>query len=274
MFSKTRQVMGVLNVTPDSFSDGGRYLDHSAAIAHGLQLVEHGADIIDVGGESTRPGAESIDAEVELARVVPVIRALVGHPTVERSSVVISVDTTKAAVAAAAIDAGARIVNDVSAGRPDPDMLGVVASGGAGYVVMHRQGTSRSMQRAPRYHDVVGEVCSMLIDRLDVARAAGIAADAVIADPGIGFGKTLEHNLQLLGSLRQIVDTVCVPVLVGTSRKSFMGAALGLAVDQRDEATLATTVWAYEHGATMVRVHDVRAAVHAAGLLSEMRRAS
>lgn len=270
--------MGILNVTPDSFSDGGRYLDHAAAIEHGLALVEQGADIIDVGGESTRPGAEFVDAQTELARVVPVVRALAEHLSAERSEVMISVDTTKAVVAAAALDAGARMVNDVSAGQSDPDMLGVVAGAGAGYAAMHRRGTPSSMQHAMQhdlhYDDVVGEVCDVLLGRLDAARGAGISPDALLADPGIGFGKTLEHNLRLLGSLREIVDAVGVPVLVGTSRKSFMGAALGLAVDERDEATLATTVWAYEHGVTMVRVHDVRAAVHAARLLSEMRRAS
>jgi dihydropteroate synthase len=193
----------------------------------------------------------------------------------ERVEVPISVDTTKAAVADAALTAGATIVNDVSAGTADPDMLGVVAARGAGYVAMHMQGEPRTMQVDPHYDDVVGEVAGFLVERLDAARAAGIADDALMADPGIGFGKTIDHNLELLASLPELIAAVGVPVLVGTSRKAFLGRI----VDEpdpaaRDDATLATVVWALERGAAMVRVHDVRGAVQAAAVLGAMARAS
>lgn len=262
-------VMGVVNVTPDSFSDGGRYLDPGAAVEHGLELAAAGADVLDVGGESTRPGAEPVEAGEEARRVVPVIRRLAAE-----AKVPVSVDTTKAAVAAAALEAGASIVNDVSAGRFDEAMLPLVAVAGAGYVAMHMQGTPATMQREPRYGDVVAEVGEFLVGRLAAAEEAGIARERLWADPGIGFGKTAAHNFELLARLPELVATVGVPVVVGTSRKVFIGAALGgLPVDEREEGTLATVVWALDRGASMVRVHDVRPAVEVARLLAALRTA-
>ncbi|HKF91455.1 MAG TPA: dihydropteroate synthase [Acidimicrobiia bacterium] len=269
-------VMGIVNVTPDSFSDGGLFLDPDAAVAHGIALAGQGADVLDVGGESTRPGAAPVPADEELRRVLPVVERLAAE-----TSVPISVDTTKAAVARAALDAGATVVNDVSAGRLDPDILGVAAEAGAGYVVMHMQGEPRTMQADPHYDDVVAQVGDFLADRVDAARAAGVAEDAIAADPGIGFGKTVEHNLRLLAGLPALVERVRVPVMVGTSRKTFVGKLLAragaasgdLPVDQREEGTLATVVWAVERGASIVRVHDVLPAVRAVRLLDALRGA-
>ena len=253
-------VMGIVNVTPDSFSDGGRYVDAAVAIEHGLRLVAGGADVLDVGGESTRPGAEPVPAEEEIRRVVPVIAGLASRTTVP-----ISVDTMKAPVAEAALVAGATIVNDVSAGLADPGMLGLVARAGAGYVVMHMRGTPRTMQDDPRYDDVVAEVTAFLQERVAAAEAAGISRDRLLADPGIGFGKTAEHNLQLLRRLDELVGALDpVGVLVGTSRKRFLG---GKSPADREEATLATVVWALDAGAAMVRVHDVVPSAAAVGLL-------
>lgn len=263
-------VMGVVNVTPDSFSDGGRYLDPEAAVAHGVELARDGAAVLDVGGESTRPGAEPVDAEAERRRVLPVVEGLRGAVDVP-----ISIDTTKAAVAEAAIAAGATIVNDVSAGRLDPRMLNVCAAAGVGYVAMHMLGEPRTMQDDPRYDDVVREVGDFLVERLDAARAAGIPERALMADPGIGFGKTLEHNLTLLAHLGDLRARVGVPLLVGTSRKGFLGRLVGEErADARDEATLATVVWCLDHGASMVRVHDVRRAVQGAAVLTAIRTAT
>jgi dihydropteroate synthase len=263
-------VMGVVNVTPDSFSDGGRFDAPDAAVAHARELAAAGAAVLDIGGESTRPGASPVDAAVEIGRVVPVIDALA-----DTVAVPISIDTTKAAVADAALRAGATIVNDVSAGTADPGMHGVVAASGAGYVAMHMQGEPRTMQANPHYDDVVSDVAAFLAARLDAARAAGIADDALMADPGIGFGKTVEHNLELLASLPELIAAVGVPVLVGTSRKAFLGRIIDESdPEARDDATLATVVWALERGAAMVRVHDVRAAVQAAAVLGALARAS
>lgn len=261
-------VMGVLNVTPDSFSDGGKFQELEVAVEHGRRLARDGAHIIDVGGESTRPGAEPVSVVEELERVIPVVEGLadLGVP--------LSVDTSKAPVAAAALGAGATWVNDVTAGRHDPDILGVVGAAGAGYVAMHMQGEPRTMQRAPSYGNVVAEVGDFLAERVQRAEDAGIAADRILVDPGIGFGKTLEHNLSLLAGLSELAERVPAPLLVGTSRKSFMGALLDLPVEERDEATLATVVWAFERGASVVRVHDVRSAVHAARLVDVLRRAT
>jgi dihydropteroate synthase len=269
-------VMGIVNVTPDSFSDGGRFLEPDAAVAHGIELVAQGADALDVGGESTRPGAAPVPADEELARVVPVVERLA-----TATSVPVSIDTTKSAVARAALEAGATAVNDVSAGRHDPEILNVTAEAGAGYVVMHMQGEPRTMQVDPRYDDVVAEVGDFLVERIDAARAAGIASGEIAADPGVGFGKTVEHNLQLLAGLPALAERVQVPVMVGTSRKTFIGRLLGratgasedLPVDQREEGTLATVVWAVERGASIVRVHDVLPAVRAVRLLGAMRSA-
>jgi dihydropteroate synthase len=245
--------MGVLNVTPDSFSDGGRYLDPERAVAHGLALAAEGADVVDVGGESTRPGAAPVDEAAERRRVVPVIAALA--PTVR-----VSVDTRSAAVAEAAVGAGATLVNDVSA-----SLWPVAAAAGVGWVAMHMQGEPATMQRAPRYVDVVAEVAAFLRARAAEARAAGV--EEVWVDPGIGFGKTLEHNLELLRSLDRLVADG-VPVVVGTSRKRSLGSLTGDApVDDRLEASVATAVWAVDHGAAMVRVHDVAPTVRALRLL-------
>jgi dihydropteroate synthase len=253
------QVMGVVNVTPDSFSDGGRYLDHAAALAHARALVAQGADWIDIGGESTRPGAEPVPVDEERRRVVPVVTALAaeGVPT--------SVDTRTPAVADAAVAAGARMVNDVSA---SPALAAVAAAGGAAYVAMHMQGEPRTMQDAPAYADVVTEVRDHLVARADAARAAGV--DDVYVDPGIGFGKTLAHNLDLLANLDVLVATG-YPVLVGTSRKGMLGTLAARAdaagavppAGDRLEGSVATAVWALLRGAAMVRVHDVAATVRA-----------
>ena len=269
-------VMGIVNVTPDSFSDGGRFLDAEAAVAHGMDLVRQGADVLDVGGESTRPGAAPVSADEELRRVVPVVERLTAA-----TSVPVSVDTTKAVVAQAALDAGATVVNDVSAGRLDPEILSVTATAGAGYVAMHMQGEPRTMQADPRYDDVVAEVGDFLAARVDAARAAGIAEGAIAADPGIGFGKTVAHNLRLLAGLPALTERVRVPVMVGSSRKTFVGKVLAragaasedLPVDEREEGTLATVVWAVERGASIVRVHEVLPAARALRLLDALHAA-
>ena len=243
-------VMGILNVTPDSFSDGGDFWDPDAAISHGLALWAEGADIVDVGGESTRPGAEAIDATEECRRVVGVIAALT------HAGVTVSLDTTKAQVAAAGLEAGAAMINDVSA-FADPDMAAVVAQADAAAVLMHRQGTPRTMQENPTYDDVVAEVRRFLEERAAGAAAAGMKSARIAIDPGIGFGKTLDHNLALLGHLHELVGTG-YPVVVGTSRKSFLGALLGIeAARDRDNATGATTALAIAQGVACVRVHSV-----------------
>jgi dihydropteroate synthase len=257
-------VMGIVNVTPDSFSDGGRFLDADAAVAHGEALVAAGADVLDVGGESTRPGAAPVGIEEEQERILPVITRLAAD-----AGVPVSVDTSKAAVAQAALDAGATIVNDVTAGR-DPGMLGVVAAADAGLVLMHMRGEPRTMQEAPHYDDVVVEVGDFLVDCLAAARHAGIASDALCVDPGLGFGKTAAHNLQLLARLPELVARVDAPVLVGPSRKSFVAKVVGDDLIARDDGTLATVVYALDQGARVVRVHDVGAAADAVRLLTVM----
>jgi dihydropteroate synthase len=247
--------MGVVNVTPDSFSDGGLFLEADAAIAHGRQLLAEGADIVDVGGESTRPGAEPVSEEEELQRVLPVVEGLAGAR--------ISIDTTKAAVAREAIDAGAEIVNDVSALRFDPKLAGVVAESGARCVLMHMLGEPRTMQRDPRYEDVVAEVKAFLEERLTFAVGQGVAEERIWLDPGIGFGKTVRHNLELLRRLDEIA-AVGRPVVVGTSRKSFLGKLThGRPEHERLPGTIATNVLALERGASVFRVHDVAPVVDA-----------
>jgi dihydropteroate synthase len=246
------RLMGVLNVTPDSFSDGGRFLEPAAAVAQGLELAREGAAIIDVGGESTRPGAEPVGEAEELRRVVPVIEGL-RAAGVEAQ---ISIDTSKAAVARAAIDAGASLVNDVSAFRHDPEMAALVAERGVDCCLMHMRGEPRTMQVEPRYDDVVGEVRDFLSQRAEFAIAAGIEPARIILDPGIGFGKAVEHNLALLGRIEELV-AIGFPILVGTSRKSFLGRITGRPTDGRVAATVATCVMAFERGATHFRVHDV-----------------
>ena len=244
-------VMGIVNVTPDSFADGGRYLDPRAAVAHGLRLAAEGADLLDVGGESTRPGAAYVEEAVELGRVLPVVEALAAA-----TEAPLSIDTRKAAVARAALAAGAAVVNDVSAGRDDPDLLGVVAEAKVPLVLMHMQGTPATMQDDPRYDDVVGEVEAFLRERCAAAEAAGVAAEQLAVDPGIGFGKRDEHNYALLAALPRLTR-LGHPVLVGTSRKGFIGRALDLPVGERLEGSAAAVVWAVERGARIVRVHDV-----------------
>jgi dihydropteroate synthase len=247
--------MGVLNVTPDSFSDGGRFLDAAAAIAHAERMAADGAAIVDVGGESTRPGADPVPEAVELERVVPVVEriAVDAGPTV-------SIDTTKLAVAEAAVQAGARIVNDVSALRFAPEMAGLVAQTGATCVLMHMLGEPRTMQEDPRYDDVVSDVKAFLEERLAFAVGEGVREDRVWLDPGIGFGKSADHNLELLRRLDEIA-AIGRPVVVGTSRKSFLGRITGRGADDRVAATVAANVLAYERGARIFRVHDVAAAV-------------
>jgi dihydropteroate synthase len=252
--------MGIVNVTPDSFSDGGRFLDAEAAIAHGLQLIEEGAQIVDVGGESTRPGAEPVSADEELRRVRPVIEGIAAAPVTDRSitsHAQISIDTSKASVARAALDAGATLVNDVTALRGDPQMASVVAESGAECCLMHMLGEPRTMQLEPRYADVVDDVKAFLLARLEFAVGEGIAEDRVLLDPGIGFGKTVAHNLELLRRLGELVE-LGRPVVIGTSRKSFLGRLAGAPESsQRLAGTLATNVLALERGARVFRVHDV-----------------
>jgi dihydropteroate synthase len=244
-------VMGIVNVTPDSFSDGGLYIDAPAAIAHGLELASAGAAILDVGGESTRPGAASVSEPEELARVVPVIEGLSAAGPRAR----ISIDTSKAAVAAAALRAGASMVNDVTALRADPTIAELVAAHRVDICLMHMLGEPRTMQRNPHYEDVVSEVKAFLEERMAFAVAEGIAERRILLDPGIGFGKTAEHNLELLDRLDELV-ALGRPVVIGTSRKSFLGRITGRPVDDRMAATIATNVLAYERGARVFRVHD------------------
>jgi dihydropteroate synthase len=252
-------VMGIVNVTPDSFSDGGLYLDCDAAIEHGLELEREGATILDIGGESTRPGAEPVDAATERERVVPVIEGLIAAGTAAR----ISVDTSKAAVAQAALAAGASFVNDVTALRADPEMAAVVAAAGADCCLMHMLGEPRTMQDDPHYNDVVTEVREFLIERMELAVAAGIAEARIMLDPGIGFGKTVAHNLELLRRLDEIV-AIGRPVMIGTSRKSFLGRITGKTnARERLAGTIATNVLAYERGARVFRVHDVAPVIDA-----------
>ncbi len=250
-------IMGIVNVTPDSFSDGGRFLDSSAALEQGLRLIEEGAGIVDVGGQSTRPGSAEVTVEEELRRVIPVIEGLRA-----RSGAAISVDTYRAEVARAALEAGADIVNDISAFRFDGAMLPLLAETGAPAVAMHILGTPRNMQDDPRYDDVVAEVLAYLGESLERAERAGISRERVAVDPGIGFGKTVEHNLLLLRSLVRFRE-LGSPVLLGASRKSFIGKVLGLEVGDRLEGTLAVSALAAAAGADIIRVHDAGANLRA-----------
>ncbi|MGK2932828.1 MAG: dihydropteroate synthase [Solirubrobacterales bacterium] len=247
--------MGIVNVTPDSFSDGGEYFDADKAIRHGHELIAAGADVLDIGGESTRPGAEAVPADEELRRIVPVVEGLVG-------TVPISIDTAKAAVAATAIDRGATIVNDVTGLRGDGDMAPLCAERGVEVVLMHMLGTPRTMQNDPTYGDVVAEVRDFLLERTDLAVAAGIDRDNIWIDPGIGFGKTLEHNLALLAATDDFAATG-LPVLVGPSRKAFIGKIDGSVEGDRVGGTIAACLQALAGGSSMVRVHDVGPVVQA-----------
>lgn len=246
-------IMGILNVTPDSFSDGGQFNQLDAAVAQGLQLVADGADVIDIGGESTRPGAEPVSEADELARTVPVIEKLA-----QQTEVPISIDTTKSAVAKAALDAGAVIVNDISGLTFDERMATVCANTDAGVICMHIKGTPQDMQADPVYGDVVSEVCDFFRERMVALQAAGIPAERIMLDPGIGFGKTADHNIQLLSSIADI-HTLGRPLLIGHSRKRFLAKVVGRPVDERLAGTIGVAVAVAQQSADMIRVHDVQA---------------
>ena len=256
-FPRPTLVMGIVNVTPDSFSDGGRFLAADAAVKHALALIAEGADLIDIGGESTRPNAAPVDEAEELRRVLPVLEALA--PVVK---VPLSIDTQKPGVARAALRAGASVVNDIAANRTDDALWRIVADAGAGYVAMHMQGTPQTMQREPVYADVVGDVRGFFAERLPRFRAAGIPDENVVLDVGIGFGKTLRHNLELLAALPGF-RSFARPLLLGVSRKSFLGKLLGAEVEQRLPAALACASHAVAAGVQIIRVHDVLATVQA-----------
>jgi dihydropteroate synthase len=258
--------MGILNVTPDSFSDGGEFLDPERAVEHGRRMVADGADIVDIGGESTRPGSEPVSASEEVDRVLPVIERLSSALDVP-----VSIDTMKPDVASAAVEAGASIVNDISGGR-DPKMFDVVRESGAGLVLMHMRGDPKTMQEEPRYEDVVREVHSYLRDRVLAAMDAGIERDRLCVDPGIGFGKTAEHNLRLLNHCFAFRD-LRVPVLFGPSRKAFLGQLLDAEPDDRVEGTTAVVAWLASRGVHLVRVHDVLEATRVVRVIQAIRQA-
>jgi dihydropteroate synthase len=248
------KVMGIVNVTPDSFSDGGLFLDAEAAVAHGRELAQEGADYLDVGGESTRPGAGGVSAQEELMRVEPVVSALAGEGG---AGVPLSIDTSKVAVACEALDAGAAMVNDVTALRAEPELAGLCAERGCELVLMHMLGDPRTMQEDPVYDDVVDEVKAFLSERIEFAVTEGVDEERIWIDPGIGFGKTVEHNLELHRRLGELTD-LGRPVVFGSSRKSFIGKLTGAEAGQRLGGTVASNVIAYSNGASMLRVHDVR----------------
>ena len=264
------QVMGVINVTPDSFSDGGAFEDADSAVKHGLKLLAGGADLLDVGGESTRPGAQRVSADEEQRRVLPVVRALAD------TGAVVSIDTMRRVTAEAALAAGARLVNDVSGGLADPDLPRLVADAGVPYVVMHWRGHSDGMQQQAHYDDVVAEVCAELRARVDAVTSAGVDVEKVILDPGLGFAKNAEHNWRLLARLDALL-ALGRPLLVGASRKSFLGTLLAdpepRSVVERDDATAAVTALAAIAGAWAVRVHDVRASADAVRVAAAVARA-
>ena len=258
-------IMGVINVTPDSFSDGGNFTAASAAVDHGLRLIDEGAEILDIGGESTRPGAAPVTAEEELRRVLPVIEGLAA-----KTGAALSIDTSKASVARAAVAAGAEIINDVTALQGDDDMARIAAESACAVVLMHMRGTPRTMQQDPHYDDVVAEVSAHLAQRVDAARAAGIVADRIAIDPGIGFGKTVEHNLQLIAGLGRFA-ALGHPVLLGVSRKSFLATAAQCPnVEDRDVPTAVLTAEGFRLGARIFRVHDPRPNVQALRLAESL----
>lgn len=246
-------VMGILNATPDSFSDGGKFLEINAAVEHGLKLAEDGADLIDIGGESTRPGSAAVSLEEELSRTIPVIELLAAQ-----TAVPISIDTTKSEVARQAIAAGAEIINDISGLTFDSAMINACAETGAGVICMHIKGTPQDMQDEPHYEDVVSDVRDFLQHRLEVLSESGIPADRVVVDPGIGFGKTAEHNLQLLANVESL-RSLGRPVLIGHSRKRFLSKVLGRSVEERTAGTIGVAIAAASQSADIIRVHDVQA---------------
>jgi dihydropteroate synthase len=264
-FPRPAIVMGVLNVTPDSFYDGGRYAESGAAIDRAHQLASQGAEIIDIGGESTRPGANPVPLDQELARVIPIIEALAG-----KTPALLSIDTQKPEVARRAIEAGAHIINNIAAAANDPRMWEIAASSGAGYVAMHMQGDPRTMQKSPRYDDVVREIRDFFAGQFEQLTAAGVLREQIVFDVGIGFGKTLEHNLQLLARLDE-ARAGDRPMLLGVSRKSFMGRLLKLEADQRLAPALACTVWAASRGIEIFRTHDVAETVTALRMFEAIR---
>ena len=264
-FPRPMVVMGVVNTTPNSFSDGGQFVDTDTATDHGLRLADEGAEIIDIGGESTRPGSEPVSVKEELRRVVPVIDRLA-----KRGGFILSVDTQKPEVAGAALDAGASIVNDIAANRESPEMWEVVAGAKAGYVCMHMQGTPQTMQAEPHYDDALGEVGDFFSRRLAKLTEHGVNGEQVALDPGIGFGKNLDHNIKLLSGLNRF--TVAErPLLVGVSRKSFIGKLLGTPTNERLPASLACAVWSAIEGAHIVRVHDVAETVQAVRMAEALK---
>jgi dihydropteroate synthase len=268
-FDNCPLIMGILNVTPDSFADGGRYNAQDMPSERGLQILAEGADILDVGGESTRPGADPVDADEEIRRVAPVIERVCR----EQPDAIVSIDTTKAAVAEAAIAAGASIINDVSALTHDPEMMDVAVQSGAGVVLMHMQGSPRTMQTEPGYDNVAAEISDYLGQRVDELVAAGLDAERLVVDPGIGFGKNVEHNLALLASLRQM-SVRDRPVVVGLSRKSFLGLLTDRPVDQRMAGSLAALCFCVLNGAHVMRVHDVRESIDAVRVLQALAQAT
>ena len=264
-FPQPPLVMGIVNVTPDSFSDGGRFFDAEAAIAHGMKLAEEGAAIIDVGGESTRPGAPMVEEAEELRRVIPVIEALSRNVQVP-----ISVDTQKAGVAREAIKAGAGIINDIAANRADEEMWRIAAKTGAGYILMHMQGTPQTMHLKPEYADVVSEVSVFFSERLQAVERCGVRPEQVMLDPGIGFGKTGKNNLELLRGLKHF-KVHARPLLLGVSRKSFIGKIVGGEAQERGPGSLACEVWAVLNGVQFIRTHEVAATVQALRMIEEIQ---
>jgi dihydropteroate synthase len=256
-FGNKTLIMGIINVTPDSFSDGGHFLDSEKAIAQGLRLVDEGADIIDIGGESTRPGSESVSVDEELRRVIPVIEGLV-----DKVKIPISIDTCKSEVARKAIDSGASMINDISAARFDPKIVDVAKEYDVPLALMHMKGTPNNMQKNPTYESVMGEIKEFLYERVGFAVTKGILKENILIDPGIGFGKTLEHNYEIIRNLGELKE-MDMPILIGPSRKSFIGKTLDLPVEERLEGTLAAVTMCVMNGADMVRVHDVKEVVRA-----------
>ena len=265
-FGERTRVMGILNVTPDSFSDGGRFFDSRLAIEHGLQMARDGADMIDVGGESSRPGAEPVPVEEELKRVVPVIKALSGE-----TDCLLSVDTRKARVAEASLAAGAHLINDITALTHDPAMPAVARDQGAGVILMHMRGDPKTMQLAPAYGDVVEEVAGYLEQRIRDLEGVGLSRQSLAVDPGIGFGKTVEHNVSLIARVDRLAH-LGRPVVIGLSRKSFIGTITGREVQDRLPGSLAATAYVIQRGAHVIRVHDVKESCDVARLMDILRR--